>query len=158
MRTSYDFSPLFRSSVGFDRIFELLENAARAQVGDNWPPYDIEKLGEDRYRITMALAGFTRDQLSVTLEPNLLVVKGAKADDDDGQYLHRGIAARSFERRFELADYVKVASANLDNGLLSIELVRELPEEMRPRRIEIQTPNALQKRAPRRIEQQKQAA
>ena len=158
MRMSYDFSPLSRSSIGFDRIFDLLENAARVQTSDNWPPYDIEKVGEDRYRITVAVAGFSRDQLSVTLEPNLLVVSGAKPDDESGQYLHRGIAARSFVRRFELADYVKVAGASLKNGLLTVELVREPPEEMKPRRIEIQAQDALQKRAPRRIEQQKQAA
>jgi molecular chaperone IbpA len=158
MRMSYDFSPLSRSSIGFDRIFDLLENAARVQTSGNWPPYDIEKVGEDRYRITVAVAGFSRDQLSVTLEPNLLVVSGAKPDDESGQYLHRGIAARSFVRRFELADYVKVAGAGLKNGLLTVELVREPPEEMKPRRIEIQVQDVLQKRAPQRIEQQKQAA
>jgi molecular chaperone IbpA len=158
MRTAYDFSPLFRSSIGFDRIFDLLENAARVQTSDNWPPYDIARTGEDRYRITMAVAGFSRDDLSVTLEPNLLVIRGAKSADANGQYLYRGITTGSFERRFELADHVKVTGASFDDGLLTIELVRELPEEMKPRRIEIQAQGALQKRAPRRIEQQKQAA
>ena len=140
MRTAYDFSPLFRSSVGFDRVFDLLENAARVQAVDNWPPYNIEKAGEDQYRITMAVAGFSPDELDLTAQPNLLVVSGRQEAGRGGhaQYLHRGIATRSFERRFELADHVKVTGARLDNGLLTIELVREVPEEMKPRRIEVQ--------------------
>ena len=141
MRTDFDFAPLFRSGVGFDRIFDLLENATRVQALDNWPPYDIEKAGEDRYRITMAVAGFAQDELELTTQPNWLVVSGRKQQqqgDDGAQYLHRGIATRSFERRFELADHVKVDKAWLDNGLLTIELVREVPEAMRPRRIEVQ--------------------
>jgi molecular chaperone IbpA len=111
VRTSYDISPLFRSSIGFDRIFDLLQNTARVRAIDNWPPYDIEKTGDDRYRITLAVAGFSPDEISVTLEPNQLVVSGTKSGDEGGQHLHHGIAARSFVRRFELADYVKVASA-----------------------------------------------
>ncbi len=107
MRTACDFSPLFRSSIGFDRIFDMLENAARVQTIDNWPPYDIEKTGADRYRITLAVAGFSPDELSVTQEPNLLVVRG----DKSGLYRDRGIAVRSFVRRFGLADNVKVAGA-----------------------------------------------
>ena len=143
MRTIQDFSPLFRSSVGFDRIFDLLENATRVQALDNWPPYNIEKAGEDQYRITMAVAGFSPDELNLTSQPNWLVVSGQKQGEESTQYLHRGIATRSFERRFELADHVKVKDARLDNGLLTIELVREVPEEMRPRRIEVQAWNAL---------------
>ncbi len=158
MRTSLDFSPLFRSSVGFDRVFDLLENADRTAAIDNWPPYDIEKTGDDQYRIRMAVAGFAQDELKIAQEPNLLVVTGAKSGDDNGQYLHRGIATRLFARRFELADHVKVAGASLENGLLTIELVREIPEEMKPRRIEILARDASSKGEPQRIERQKQAA
>ena len=158
MRTAYDFSPLFRSSVGFDRIFDLLENATRVQALDNWPPYNIEKAGEDQYRITMAVAGFSPDELNLTTQPNWLVVSGQKQGEESTQYLHRGIATRSFERRFELADHVKVKDARLDNGLLTIELVREVPEEMRPRRIEVQAWNALSTgEQPQQIEHQKAA-
>jgi molecular chaperone IbpA len=158
MRTAYDFSPLFRSSVGFDRIFDLLENATRVQSLDNWPPYNIEKAGEDQYRITMAVAGFSPDELNLTSQPNWLVVSGQKQGEESTQYLHRGIATRSFERRFELADHVKVKDARLDNGLLTIELVREVPEEMRPRRIEVQAWNALGAgEQPQQIEHQKAA-
>jgi molecular chaperone IbpA len=158
MRTAYDFSPLFRSSVGFDRIFDLLENATRVQAIDNWPPYNIEKADEDQYRITMAVAGFSPDELNLTSQPNWLVVSGQKQGEESTQYLHRGIATRSFERRFELADHVKVKDARLDNGLLTIELVREVPEEMRPRRIEVQAWNALgADEQPQQIEHQKAA-
>jgi molecular chaperone IbpA len=158
MRTAYDFSPLFRSSVGFDRIFDLLENATRVQAIDNWPPYNIEKADEDQYRITMAVAGFSPDELNLTSQPNWLVVSGQKQGEESTQYLHRGIATRSFERRFELADHVKVKDARLDNGLLTIELVREVPEEMRPRRIEVQAWNALGAgEQPQQIEHQKAA-
>jgi molecular chaperone IbpA len=158
MRTAYDFSPLFRSSVGFDRIFDLLENATRVQAIDNWPPYNIEKVGEDQYRISMAVAGFSPDELNLTSQPNWLVVSGQKQGEESTQYLHRGIATRSFERRFELADHVKVKDARLENGLLTIELVREVPEEMRPRRIEVQAWNALGAgEQPQQIEHQKAA-
>jgi molecular chaperone IbpA len=158
MRTAYDFSPLFRSSVGFDRIFDLLENATRVQTLDNWPPYNIQKADEDQYRITMAVAGFSPDELNLTSQPNWLVVSGQKQGEESTQYLHRGIATRSFERRFELADHVKVKDARLDNGLLTIELVREVPEEMRPRRIEVQAWNALGAgEQPQQIEHQKAA-
>jgi molecular chaperone IbpA len=116
MRTGYDFSPLFRSSIGFDHIFDLLENAARVQSLDNWPRYNIEKAGEDQYRITMAVAGFLPDELNLTMEPNLLIVSGQKQADENVQYLHRGIANNAFERRFELADYVKVQSASLSKA------------------------------------------
>jgi molecular chaperone IbpA len=158
MRTTYDYSPLFRSSIGFDRVFDLLENATRVQTIDSWPPYDIEKTGDDSYRITLAVAGFSPDELSVTQERNLLVVSGRKSGDNRGQHLYHGIAARAFERRFELADHVKVAGARFDRGLLTIELVRELPEAMKPRRITIQARDTLPEREPQRLEQTPQAA
>ncbi|MGX5828168.1 Hsp20 family protein [Mesorhizobium sp. 43Arga] len=137
MRTAFDFSPLYRSSIGFDRVFDLLENASRTPSVDNWPPYDIARTGEDAYRITMAVAGFAQDELSIIHEPNMLVVCGERVGDENAQYLHRGIAGRPFERRFELADHVKVTAASLVNGMLTVDLQRELPEEMKPRRIEI---------------------
>ena len=137
MRTAFDFSPLYRSSIGFDRVFDLLENASRTPSVDNWPPYDIARTGEDAYRITMAVAGFGQDELSIVHELNMLVVSGERIAEDNGDYLHRGIAGRPFERRFELADHVKVTGAGLVNGLLTIDLQREIPEEMKPRKIEI---------------------
>jgi molecular chaperone IbpA len=141
MRTTLDFSPLFRTGIGFDRVFDVLETASRIQPVDNWPPYDIIRVGEDAYRIVMAVAGFDREELTLTDRPNLLVVSGAKREadiDPDTQYLHKGIAERTFERRFELADHVKVANASLEKGLLTIELRREIPEALKPRRIDIQ--------------------
>ncbi|MBZ9736426.1 MULTISPECIES: Hsp20 family protein [unclassified Mesorhizobium] len=156
MRTNLDFTPLFRSSIGFDRILNMLENASRVTAIDNWPPYDIAKAGEDAYRITMAVAGFSQEQLTITHQPNLLVVSGSQSSDDDGQYLYRGIAGRAFERRFELADHVQVVGASLDNGLLNIDLKRELPEEMKPRRIALAGSPA--KAAPRQIDAEKNAA
>ena len=141
MRTAFDFSPLYRSSIGFDRVFDLLENASRTPSVDNWPPYDIARTGEDAYRITMAVAGFGQDELSIVHEPNMLVVSGERTAEDNGDYLHRGIAGRPFERRFELADHVKVTGASLVNGLLTIDLQREIPEEMKPRKIEIGSRN-----------------
>ncbi len=158
MRTTLDFSPLYRSSVGFDRVFDLLETASRIETIDNWPPYDIARTGDDAYRITMVVAGFSQDELSLTHEPNMLVVSGSKSGDEKAEYLHRGIAGRPFQRRFELADHVKVARANLENGLLTIDLQREIPEEMKPRRIEIATGPGLSKSEPRQIGAEKQAA
>ncbi|SKA32710.1 Hsp20 family protein [Consotaella salsifontis] len=140
MRTSLDFAPLFRSSVGFDRMFDLLERAAEAQPVDSWPPYDIEKTGDNAYRIVLAVAGFTPDEVELTYQPNLLVVSGRKPGSDaPGHYLHRSIAGRSFERRFSLADHVSVVNATLADGLLSIDLVREVPEAMKPRQIAIRS-------------------
>lgn len=137
MRMAYDFSPLYRSMIGADRMASLVESAMRHE-GEAFPPYDIEKTGEDAYRITIAAAGFAPDELELTAQPNLLVVVGRKAENDDSKtYLHRGIAARAFDRRFELADYVVVKDAAFVDGLLSIDLVREVPEALRPRRIEI---------------------
>jgi molecular chaperone IbpA len=137
MRTELDFAPLYRSSVGFDRVFNLLNNAQRLHAVDSWPLYDIVKTGENGYRIEMAVAGFGQEDLDVTQERNVLIVKGQKAEVKDGEYLHRGIAGRSFERRFELADHVRVEGASLANGLLQVTLKREIPEEMRPRKITI---------------------
>jgi molecular chaperone IbpA len=137
MATSYDYAPLFRSSIGFDRVFNLLENAQRARSVSDWPPYDIVKTGDDSYRIAIAVAGFSRDDLDITFQSNLLTVTGRKQDAPAEGYLHRGIASRPFEHRFELADHVRVDSADLSNGLLTIGLVREIPEEMKPRKIEI---------------------
>jgi molecular chaperone IbpA len=139
MRTNLDFAPLYRSSIGFDRMFNLLESASRVQSIDNWPPYDIVKKGDDDYQITMAVAGFTDEELTLTYEPNLLVVEGRKAGEEEREYLHRGIAGRTFQRRFELADHVKVNGASLVNGLLTVDLKREIPEARKPRRIEIGT-------------------
>jgi molecular chaperone IbpA len=158
MRTTFDFSPLFRSSVGFDRVLDLLENATRLTTIDNWPPYDIAKTGEDDYRITLAVAGFAEEELSVTQEPNLLVVSGNKASEENEQYLYRSIAGRAFQRRFELADHVKVAGAALKNGLLTIDLKREVPEEMKPRKIAIGTSGALPKSETKQIGSEKKAA
>lgn len=158
MRTNLDFSPLFRSSIGFDRMLNALEAASRVETIDNWPPYDIVKSGEDAYRISMAVAGFAQEELTITQEQNMLVVSGQKADGEDIQYLHRGIAGRPFQRRFELADHVKVVGAELVHGLLTIDLKREVPEERKPRRIEIATSLALPKAETKQIEGDRQAA
>ena len=137
MRT-YDFSPLYRSMVGFDRIADLLDQATRVEPMTNWPPYNIEKTGDDQYRITMAVAGFSPDEIELTQHENTLLVAGQKHPEPEGvQILHRGIATRSFKQTFNLADHVKVMGASLDNGLLTVELKREVPEELKPRRIEI---------------------
>ncbi len=139
MRT-IDFSPLFRSSVGFDRMQRLLDSAMRLDdAALAYPPYNIETLGDDAYRITMAVAGFGEQDLDVTAKENTLVISGKVKDDEGVSYLHRGIAGRAFERRFELADHIRVTDASLVNGLLHVDLLRELPEEMRPRKIKIQS-------------------
>ncbi len=140
MRTELDFSPLYRSTVGFDRLFNLLDNTLGTAdaTSANWPPYNIERLGEDQYRITMAVAGFAPDEINLVQQENTLLVEARKHPEPEGvQVLHRGIATRSFRQVFNLADYVKVSGANLENGLLVIDLVREVPEAMKPRRIEI---------------------
>jgi molecular chaperone IbpA len=158
MATSYDYTPLFRSSVGFDRIFDLLETAQRGRATSDWPPYDIVKTGDDAYRITLAVAGFSLDDLSLTFQSNLLTVSGNKGDAQPEGYLHRGIAGRPFEHRFELADHVRVTGANMANGLLCIDLVREIPEAMKPRKIEIQpVASDLNLEQPAQIEGQKAA-
>jgi molecular chaperone IbpA len=135
---NFDFSPLYRSTVGFDRLFNLLDASSRVEQLNNWPPYNIERLGEDQYRITMAVAGFSPEELTVTAQANALIVTGQKKGSEDGaQYLHRGIATRAFKQSFDLADHMMVTGANLDNGLLTIDLKREVPEALKPRRIEI---------------------
>ncbi|WP_426128981.1 Hsp20 family protein [Pararhizobium sp. PWRC1-1] len=156
MRNDLDFAPLYRSSVGFDRVFNLLNNAQRLQAIDTWPPYDIVKTSDDDYRIEMAVASFGDSDLDIMQERNVLVVKGSKAEAKDGEYLHRGIAGRSFERRFELADHVKVEEASLVNGLLCIALKREIPEAMKPRKIAIGTGG--EQTAPLQIEAERQVA
>lgn len=143
MRT-IDFSPLFRHSVGFDRMQRLLDSAARIESSANsYPPYNIEQVGEDGYRISLAVAGFGEKELDVTVIENTLVVSGKLNEDaEDTTYLHRGIAGRAFERRFELADYIKVLGGSLVNGMLNIDLQREVPEEKKPRKIAIETKDA----------------
>src|SRR6185503_12592298 len=135
MRT-YDFSPLWRSTIGFDRLFDLAESARRASE-DHFPPYNIERLGEDRYQISLALAGFSPDEISITAEQNVVTVEGNKSEKTEREFMYQGISSRRFKRQFNLADYVQVKGAAFDNGLLKIELVRELPEAMKPRRISI---------------------
>jgi len=159
MSNTLDFAPLFRSTIGFDRMLDTLESARRVTSIDTWPPYDIVRKSEDDYRISMAVAGLTESDLTITQEQNMLLVAGHRSGQDEasGQYLHRGLAARAFQRRFELADHVKVVGASLVNGLLTIDLKRELPEEMKPRRIAIAAGEALPK-AGKQIEAEKQAA
>ena len=135
----FDFSPLFRSTIGFDRLIRLLDTASRVDSAAlAYPPYNIEKTGEDAYRLTMAMAGFSPDEIDVTVNENTLLVTGkAKKEEDGSRYLHRGIARRAFERRFSLADHIKVVGASLANGMLHVDLVHEVPEEAKPRKIEI---------------------
>ena len=140
--TTFDFSPLFRTSVGYDRLASLLNSANRVEQSGGYPPYNIISSGENQYRITMAVAGFAESELTITSEHNKLLVTGEKAEEetpDGSQYLYRGIATRSFERRFNLADHVRVSGAQLDNGLLHIELEREIPEAMKPKTITIES-------------------
>ena len=144
--TTFDFSPLFRTSVGFDRLASMLNATHRPEQAAGYPPYNIVSLGENNYQITMAVAGFAENELKITSEMNQLTVVGEKADEEENEgnnYLYRGIATRSFERRFNLADHVRVTGARLDNGLLHIDLEREIPEVMKPRSIEIQREKSL---------------
>jgi len=136
MRT-YDFSPLWRSTIGFDHLADLVDSSLRQATDDNYPPYNIERSSEDHYRITLALAGFAPADVAVTAEQNTLTIEGKKAGKDERDYLYQGIAARPFRRVFNLADYVQVKDASFQNGLLTIELAREIPEAMKPRRIAI---------------------
>jgi molecular chaperone IbpA len=133
-----DFGPYVRSTVGFDRMFDMLENLP-SREDDNYPPYNIEKTGDDTYRIVMAVAGFAPEELSVTTRENQLLVVGRHDEAEGGQYLHRGIGARAFQRQFSLADYLEVTGARIDNGLLVIDLKREVPEALKPRTITIAT-------------------
>jgi molecular chaperone IbpA len=139
MMRTFDFAPLYRSTIGFDHLGQMLDNIAqRDQSQPSYPPYNIERLGQDDYRISMAVAGFTEGELKIQSEQQTLKVRGEKVDDStDRQYLHQGIAARNFERVFQLADHIKVVNAHLENGLLHIELRREVPEAMKPRQIPI---------------------
>mgnify|MGYP003958545935 CR=1 FL=1 len=137
---NFDFSPLYRSSVGFDHLASLVDVATQYDRGQSsYPPYNIELLDEDKYCITMAIAGFNLSELTIQAENNTLTVSGKKQQPKEKQYLHHGIAERNFEQRFQLVDHVKVTHANMTNGLLNIELIREIPEAMKPRRIEIQS-------------------
>jgi len=141
MRTAFDFTPYRRSTVGFDRLFNLLESGLRED--DGYPPFDIVKEGEDSYRITLAVAGFRPQDIEVVAQQNQLTVTGKRADEEgQGDYLHRGIATRAFERRFQLADFIEAGHARFENGLLSIALKRVVPEAMKPRKIEIGAPAA----------------
>ena len=140
----FDFTPYRRTMVGFDRLFDLLENQNRVGSTDNYPPFNIERRGEDAYRITLAVAGFKPADIEITAQQNLLVVQGKKGDDaGSSQFLHVGIAQRGFERRFELADYVRVDDANLEDGLLVIDLVREVPDAMKPKKVPVGTQKKL---------------
>jgi molecular chaperone IbpA len=134
----FDFTPYRRNMVGFDRLFDMLETQARPNSGDNYPPFNIERRGQDAYRITLAIAGFRPADLDITAQQNLLVIKGARKEETpEGEFLHVGIANRGFERRFELADFVRVENADLADGLLVIDLVREVPEAMKPKKIAV---------------------
>ena len=143
MRTTFDPAPLWRSTVGFDRLFDLMDQSARWTGDDNYPPYNIERTGDDQYQISLALAGFSPDDVSITAEQNVLTVEGRKADKEQRHYLYQGISARPFKRVFK-ADHVEVKGATFDPGLLKIALVREVPEAMKPRRIAISNKNQQQ--------------
>jgi molecular chaperone IbpA len=153
MRT-IDFAPLWRSTIGFDRLFDLAEESSRWTGEDNYPPYNIEKTGDDRYAISLAVAGFSPEDITITAEQNILTVEGHKAVKEEKQMLYQGISARSFRRTFSLADHVQVKDAHFDNGLLKIALVREVPEAMKPRKIAISKPGSNENR---QIEQKKAA-
>ncbi len=143
MRTTFDLTPLHRSTIGFDRLTRLLEQSLNGETGNGFPPYNIERLDEDRYRITMAVAGFSQDDLDINLQDGALTIRGkasrAEEEDEERRLLYRGIATRAFERRFQLADYVEVVGADLENGLLHVELERRVPERLKPRSIPIGT-------------------
>jgi molecular chaperone IbpA len=140
MRSAFDFAPFRRSSVGFDRLFDMLENSSLGQAQENYPPFDLIKAGDNQYRIELAVAGFKPDELDITAQQNVLIVSGRKNEESEqkgSDYVYRGIANRSFERRFALADHIQVRGADMKDGLLSIELVREIPESMKPKKISI---------------------
>ena len=143
---SYDLTPLFRSSIGFDRLMRLVDTPSRSEESSSYPPYNIEKLTDESYRLTMAVAGFDESMIAITVQDNVLTVAGrAHPEDENVHYLHRGIARRAFERQFQLADYIKVGDASLENGLLRISLEREVPEAMKPRTINISQKGKSQK-------------
>jgi molecular chaperone IbpA len=156
----FDFTPYRRSTVGFDRLFDLLENNARAQQSENYPPFNIERSGEDNYRITLAVAGFKENEIEITAQQNLLLVAGNKdaQNADETEFLHMGIANRNFERRFELADFVRVENAALADGLLIIDLVREIPDAMKPQNIAINNDANVTKISDKRKKKEDKAA
>src|ERR1043166_5276510 len=156
----FDFSPLFRSTIGFDRLARLVDAATHVDSAAlSSPPYNIEKVAEDAYRLTMAVAGFSRDEIEMVVQENTLFITGkAQKEDENGRYLHRGIARRAFERRFSLADHIKVTGASLDNGLLHVDLVREVPEAMKPRQIPIAGGDSVRQVTEQKEPAQKQAA
>ena len=140
MRSAFDFAPFRRSTVGFDRLFDMLENSTMGGNGENYPPFDLIKLGDNQYRIELAVAGFKPDEIDITAQQNVLIVTGRKNEESDergSDFIYRGIANRSFERRFALADHIQVRGADLKDGLLSVDLVREIPEAMKPKKINI---------------------
>ena len=140
MRTAFDFAPYRRSTVGFDRLFDMLENSSFGNGGENYPPFDLIKTGENDYRIELAVAGFAADEIDITAQQNVLIVLGSKKEENEtkgSDYIYRGIANRSFERRFALADHIQVKGADMKDGMLQIELVREIPEAMKPRKIAV---------------------
>lgn len=137
MRTAFDFAPFRRSTIGFDRLFDLLESNNNGSAGENYPPFDLVKVDDNHYRIDLAVAGFKKNEVEITAQQNQLVVTGKKGDDNGSEYIHRGIATHSFERRFGLADHIQVTGADMKDGLLSVELVREVPEAMKARKIAI---------------------
>jgi molecular chaperone IbpA len=140
MRSAFDFAPFRRSTVGFDRLFDMLENSSFGQGQENYPPFDLIKTGDNQYRIELAVAGFKPDELDITAQQNVLIVSGRKSEEsgeNSSDYIYRGIANRSFERRFALADHIQVRGADMKDGLLVIDLVREIPESMKPKKIDI---------------------
>jgi molecular chaperone IbpA len=137
MRSAFDFSPFRRSSVGFDRLFDMLESSATGGATENYPPFDLIREDENKYRIEIAVAGFRRNEIEITAHQNVLIIRGQKSEETGNNYVHRGIATRSFERRFALADHIQVTGAEMHDGMLSLELLREIPEAMKPRKIEI---------------------
>lgn len=160
MRT-FDLSPLYRTGIGFDRLAHLFDEALRSDAQPSYPPYNVELVGEDKYLITMAVAGFDQSEISIETENDTLKVVGRKHKEDAKRtFLHRGIAARDFEQRFQLADHVKTVGARLENGLLNIDLVREIPEALKPRKIEINGGNTVEmierQKAPERLQQVEQ--
>jgi molecular chaperone IbpA len=150
--------PFWRSSVGFDRILDLMDESLRLQPENSYPPYNILRTGENSYRVSLAVAGFKPDQISVTVQQNTLVITGRENQKTEHDYMHRGIAARDFERRFSLADFVEVKEATIEDGLLQIDLVREVPEAMKPKRIEIRSGKALQDNKAKTIEHMRAAS
>ena len=150
--------PFWRSSVGFDRILDLMDESLRLQPENSCPPYNILRTGENSYRVSLAVAGFKPDQISVTVQQNTLVITGRENQKTEHDYMHRGIAARDFERRFSLADFVEVKEATFEDGLLQIDLVREVPEAMKPKRIEIRSGKALQDNKAKTIEHMRAAS